>query len=251
LDQTDSSPYSSSDQLRVRLLDGAQQLSLSLTDHQVNSLLQFVRLLQKWNRVYNLTAVRSVDEMIGRHILDSLVVLKWLLPATTSQSLTGNRSTTVQPDALDAADTSTVRDVLDVLDVGTGAGLPVLPLAIVRPDLNFLSVESNGKKTRFQQQVVLELELRNVRIAQSRIEQIPNSAHTIVSRAFSAPEKFLTVVEKNCNQRTRVIVMLGAKERMPAHLPTGFTLVDIQQVQVPLVDSTRHIALCDYHSSRN
>ena len=104
------------DHLRVKLEEGAQQLSLALIDQHYASLLQFIRLLNKWNRVYNLTAVRNIDDMVGRHILDSLSVLQYL--PNESSKLT---------DAV---------DIVDVLDVGTGAGLPVLPLSDCASGLN-------------------------------------------------------------------------------------------------------------------
>lgn len=218
------------DRLRAKLNDGAKQLDLSLSDHQTESLIQFLHLLYKWNRVYNLTAVRSKDEMVGRHILDSLSVLHWLPPMNDAKPHNNALATYKY----------------DVIDVGTGAGLPVLPLAIVRPDLTFLSVESNGKKTRFQQQALMALDLRNVQVEQARVEDVYDHAPIVISRAFTAPEKFLAVVEKNCSAQSRVIVMLGIKERLPSTLPAGFTLHDMQEIKVPQFNSTRHIAVCLY-----
>lgn len=213
------------DQLRYRLLQGVQQLDLQLQlqqQHQ-DQLIQFVQLLGKWNRVYNLTAVRSMDEMIDRHILDSLSVLRWLdnndLPAAS-------------------------KPATDVLDVGSGAGLPVIPLAIVRPDLMFLSVESNGKKARFQQQAVMELKLGNVRVLQERIEEVTDVAATCLSRAFTAPSQFLEAVEKNCVPQSRVILMLGQKERMSDVLPGNFECSELVEVSVPGCAAARHIATC-------
>lgn len=206
---------------------GAQQLSLQLTSEQSNLLVQFLILLNKWNRVYNLTSVRSIDDMVGRHLLDSLSVLEWL-PAV--------RDSTQNVDA--------IATTCDVLDVGSGGGLPVFPLAIIRPDLQFVSVESSGKKTRFQQQVLVELGLLNVRVKQERVESTIDTAACIVSRAFAAPEKFLDAVEKNCLAGTLVIFMLGQKELMPEQLPAGFSLVEIRKVNVPYVDSIRHVAIC-------
>lgn len=225
MDNTDSSP----DHLQVKLVKGAHQLGLSLTDQQTHVLVQFLKLLHKWNRVYNLTAVRSIDQMVGRHILDSLSVLPWLPDIAVKAPISGSTSVTC-----------------DVLDVGTGAGLPVLPLAIVRPDLSFVSVESNGKKTRFQQQVVMELKLQNIRVEQARVEAVADRARVVVSRAFTAPDRFLSMVEKNCSSHSRVIIMLGTKERMPDQLPVGFTLCDMQEVDISQFNASRHIAICLY-----
>lgn len=210
--------------LFAKLEQGAQQLGLQLQQHQIDLLVSYLALVHKWNRVYNLTAVRNVDDMVGRHILDSLSVLSWL------------------PDNANPAGNTDAS--ADVLDVGSGAGLPVLPLAIIRTDLHFLSVESNGKKTRFQQQAVLELGLSNVRIKQERIEEVSELAHCVISRAFTAPETFVQVVDKNCLQTTKVIIMLGQKDRLPELLPAGFTASQITEVDVPQCDAIRHIAVC-------
>lgn len=230
MNNTDSSP----EQLQVKLTQGAHQLGLSLSDHQTQALVQFLTLLHKWNRVYNLTAVRSINDMIGRHILDSLSVLQWLPPFANPI-----HHVTVNPSRLDC----------DVLDVGTGAGLPVLPLAIVRPDLQFVSVESNGKKTRFQQQVVMELNLQNVRLERARVEAVTDHAKVVVSRAFTAPGRFLSMVEKNCVPQSRIIIMLGTKERMPNQLPVGYTLCDLEEIDIPQFNAARHIAICLYTSA--
>jgi len=228
LDNTDPT----ADRLRLKLVEGADQLGLSLTKQQTESLIKFLKLLHKWNRVYNLTAVRTIDEMVDRHILDSLSVWQWLPTISTSSSINNVEA-----------------HKYDVIDIGTGAGLPVLPLAIVRPDLTFLSVESNGKKTRFQQQVLMALELRHVQINQARVEDVFDQSKIVISRAFTAPEKFLSVVEKNCATNSRVIIMLGIKERMPERLPVGFSLQDIQEIKVPQSNTTRHIAVCLYTSN--
>lgn len=216
------------DRLREKIERGAQQLSLRLTNEQSNLLVQFLNVLNKWNRVYNLTSVRLIDDMVGRHVLDSLSVMQWLPEVGNSiQNVTDSKATT------------------DVLDVGSGGGLPVLPLAIVRPDLQFTSVESNGKKTRFQQQALVELGLLNVRVKQERVESTTDTATTIVSRAFTAPEKFLSAIEKNGLSGSQVIIMLGQKERMPEQLPTNFSLVEMRKVDVPYFDSERHVAVCE------
>lgn len=224
--------HSTRNRLRVTLNDGAQHLRIKLTDQQSESIIEFLELLSKWNRVYNLTAVRSIDEMVSRHVLDSFSVLQHL-PAVANHT----------PD--DKVDLHNY----DVIDVGTGAGLPVLPLAIVRPDLAFLSVESNGKKTRFQQQALMALKLRNVHVEQARVEDVHAHANVVMSRAFTAPENFLTMVQKNCASQSRVIVMLGSKERMPDPLPSGFVLHGMQEIDIPQFNSTRHIAVCLYTPS--
>lgn len=217
--------------LREKLDQGARQLAIPLSDHQSDLLVQFLGLLDKWNRVYNLTAVRSIDEMVGRHLLDSLTVMKWLPSIDSAQQVSGDISMTT-----------------DVLDVGSGGGLPVIALAIARPNLTFVSVESSGKKTRFQQQVVMELGLGNVQVLQMRVEDTNVKAKTVVSRAFAAPEKFITAIDKNCLPDTRVILMLGQKERISEPLPCSFSVSELVEVDVPYCEATRHIAICSRSS---
>lgn len=210
--------------LHEKLVAGSQQLSLSLSAEQASLLVQYLLMLEKWNRVYNLTAVRRVDDMVGRHILDSLSVLPHLPePGSPVYQKTND---------------------IDVMDVGTGAGLPVLPLAICRTDLRFLSVESSGKKTRFQQQVVMDLGLSHVRVDQKRVEDVVDKASVVVSRAFTAPENFLRTIEKNTVKNARVIIMLGLKERMPDKLPDSFSLDGLHNINSLEHDSQRHIAIC-------
>lgn len=211
--------------LREALDRGLQQLSGAglpgIPGSVREQLVSLVILLVKWNKVHNLTAVRDPLAMVDRHLLDSLVMSRWLPPASAASG-----------------------GLFDVMDIGTGAGLPVLPLALVRPDLEFLSIESNGKKTRFQQQAVLELGLRNVTVLHERVENIAHTAHIVMSRAFAAPIDFLRLAEPLCVPGGLVAVMLGHAERLPATLGDGYTLAELVEVDVPGTDSARHVALC-------
>ena len=211
--------------LRESLARGLEQLAGSglpeIADDVREQLVSLIALLAKWNKVHNLTAVRDPLAMVDRHLLDSLVMSRWLPSATV-------------------ADTT----VYDVMDIGTGAGLPVLPLALVRPDLRFLSVESNGKKTRFQQQALLELGVRNVTVLHERVENVTHTARMVMSRAFTAPVDFLKVAEPLCVPEGVVAVMLGHAERLPATLGDAYTLMELVEVDVPGTDSARHVALC-------
>jgi len=229
---------SDSQTLRALLDDGLQSMSIELDAVQCDKLIQLLALIAKWNRVYNLTAVRTTREMVGRHVLDSLSLMPFLqtLPKQTIRQEPGVVVELSPPD-------------YDVLDVGSGAGLPVLPLAIARPDLHFLSVESNGKKTRFQQQAIVELGLSNVDINQSRIEEVGSTATTVVSRAFTAPVDFLKVVTRNCVDQSCVLVMLGQKEQMKKSLPTGFSLERVHELNLPQSESQRHIGVCHYSAN--
>lgn len=204
----------------------AQLASAGMPDERIGEpqrdrLIQLVALLAKWNKVYNLTAVRDPRQMIDRHLLDSLVMSRWLPELASTDS-----------------------SLFDVMDVGTGAGLPVLPLAVIRPDLRFLSVESNGKKTRFQQQAILELGLANVTVRNERIENVNDQAQLVLSRAFTAPVDFLRIARKLCVPEGTVAVMLGRAERLPDTLSPHYELRELVEVEVPGTDSARHVALC-------
>ena len=159
--------------------------------------------------------------MIPRHIIDSLSLLAYLR--------TGDA---------DISDSH-----IDVIDIGSGAGLPVIPLAIVHPQLKILSIESNGKKTRFQQQAKVELGLQNITVMQERVENVQAQASCVVSRAFTAPDKFLQIAGGLCKLGGQVLIMLGKADKLPEQLPEPFQLESVEQVRIAGVDSERHIAV--------
>ena len=139
----------------ARIASGLGELGLALDSGQRDQLTGYLGLLHKWNRAYNLTAVREPGQMVARHLLDSLAVLPQL-------------------------------DTGACLDVGTGPGIPGIPLAIARPEQAFTLLDSNGKKMRFVRQAVLELGLSNVEVVQSRVEKYRNAFPQVVSRAFAS-----------------------------------------------------------------
>lgn len=144
------------DEAALKLADGLAALDLACPPARQARLLDFLRLMQKWNRVYNLTAIRDLREAVDLHLLDSL---------TLQPHLHGKR----------------------ILDIGTGAGLPGLPLAILNDERVFTLLDCNSKKTRFVQQAVIELGLRNVTVVAARVEQYrpPQGFDTILTRAFA------------------------------------------------------------------
>lgn len=203
----------------------AAEQSTELSADTREKMLRFVQLLEKWNRVYNLTAIKKPHAMLQRHVLDSLVLCRWL-PSTSEKR---------QYNA-------------DVVDVGSGAGLPVIPLALARPDLQFASIESNGKKTRFQQQVLVELGLRNVQILNQRVEDVAVQGElrtaVVTSRAFSAPHDFLRTAQPLCAADSLAIIMLGHAERLQTPLPEPFFLQELVPVDIPGNSAARHVAVC-------
>jgi len=220
-------------ELSRQLRDGLAALNLNLDTKQQDQLLDLLSLLLKWNRVYNLTAIRDPGDMVARHLLDSLV----LLPFLNSQQ---------EPNLTTPANAPSVLDThkYDVIDIGTGAGFPVLPLAIARPDLSFLSIESIGKKTRFQQQAIANVGVPNVCVINQRAEQVEAQGQIVTSRAFTAPADFLRVSERFSALGGRVVIMLGQAELMPAEVEAPFEVEQTVKISVPGVDAPRHLSVC-------
>ena len=202
----------------------AEKVGVSLTPEQTEKLIEFNELLNKWTKRFNLVSVNSLDNSISRHVLDALSIGPYIQKPSDCDELHKN--------------------VYDLLDVGSGAGLPVLPLAISYPTLKFLSVEPNGKKERFQRQVILELGLKNLDVINERIESVQRQANNVTSRAFTAPNRFLELTTEQCVPGGRGIIMLGQAERMPTSLPTPWQLDFVERLKVPGEFGERHVALC-------
>lgn len=197
-----------------QLRQGLVAMQLSLTQRQQESLLGYLGLLSKWNRAYNLTAVREPAVMVRRQLLDSLSILPWV-------------------------------DQSPVLDVGTGAGLPGIPLAIARPDLNFSLLDTNIKKTRFVQQAVGELGLANVEVIKTRVEQLdrPGYYARITSRAFATLAEMVWATGILLAPQGRWLAMKGAlPEDEVAQLPPGIAAEAIP-LQVPDEPARRHLMI--------
>ena len=165
--------------LETMLADGARALGIDLSSAQQQKLLDYVGLLNKWNKAYNLTAVREPTEMVVRHLLDSLSVLPYV-------------------------------QATEIIDVGTGAGIPGIPLAIALPSLKVTLLDSNGKKTRFARQAALELGLANVEVVQARAEQYRNATPQLISRAFASLPDMLEVAGPLLAPGGRMLAMKAA-----------------------------------------
>jgi len=205
-----------SKQLSDSISSGCRALGLQLDDTVIQRLSDFVDMLAKWNRVYNLTAVREPQAMVARHILDSLVVLP---------HLTAGR----------------------LLDVGTGAGLPGLPIAIVRPELSVTLLDSNAKKLRFVRQAAAELELRNTQVLQQRMEQYrPAEAFDmVISRAVATIQDLYTQTAPLVRPGGRFLFMKGAYPQAELAALAAVAEVHVQQLQVPGLDAERHLVWFD------
>ncbi|MCC5858867.1 MAG: 16S rRNA (guanine(527)-N(7))-methyltransferase RsmG [Ectothiorhodospiraceae bacterium] len=177
---------------------------------RLDPFIDYLELLHRWNRAYNLSAVRDPVDMVPRHLLDSLSVLPYLLPDS-------------------------------LLDVGSGAGLPGIPLAIARPDLDVVLLDSNGKKTRFMTQAVLELGLNNVTVVHTRIQAYrpERKFATIISRAYSRLDEF---AEQAARLLTPDGVLLAMKGRFDAVTEAPGLSPDVYEViplQVPGLEASR------------
>lgn len=204
-------------------------------------LIAFVGLLAKWNRVWNLTAVRDPLAMLDRHVLDALTLVPFVdaelgVRADAPPSRNDGRRTARVGDATERGDDGAAGPAggadgddapdaprFDLIDVGSGAGLPVLVLAIARPGLACLSIERTSKKARFQRQAAIELGLGNVAVRDERVETVAARAPLVTSRAFAAPADFLTVAAPLAAPGGAALVMLGRAERLPQALPAGWT----------------------------
>jgi 16S rRNA (guanine527-N7)-methyltransferase len=194
---------------------GARELGIELNESQHNQLLAYLALLIKWNKAYNLTAVRNPDEMVSRHLLDSLSIMSFI---------DGERW----------------------LDVGSGGGMPGIPMAILFPGKKITVLDSNGKKTRFLTQVKLELKLDNLEVIHSRAEAFTPQRpfEGIISRAFSSLEDFTQWTRHMGDAGTRWLAMKGLHpaDELVA-LPADFRLDSAQALAVPGCQGQRHLLI--------
>jgi 16S rRNA (guanine527-N7)-methyltransferase len=194
---------------------GLGELGLDLPGEAQRKLLDYLALLAKWNRTYNLTAVRDEVAMVGQHVLDSLAVLPWLTFDTLA-------------------------------DIGSGGGLPGIPLAIARPEGRVALVESNQKKSAFLQQAKIELGLANVDVVQTRAEgwQPEPLFDTVTSRAFSDLAEFLRLTSHLLAPGGVFAAMKGVHPYEEiAQIPAGFAVEKVIPLTVPQVEGVRHLVL--------
>ncbi|NQY25564.1 MAG: 16S rRNA (guanine(527)-N(7))-methyltransferase RsmG [Piscirickettsiaceae bacterium] len=195
-----------------KIQQGSDALGLSLSDEQCEKLASYIGLLDKWNKVYNLTSVRDPEEMISRHLLDSLAILPYLTGDT-------------------------------LLDVGSGGGLPGIPIAIVKPELAVTLLDSNSKKTRFLQQAKAELALDNVTVVHARIEQADLPLFSIVTaRAFSTIQDIIELAGRHCDDAGYLLLMKGIFPQQELDDVTGeYEVQDVVSLTIPDCDGQRHI----------
>ncbi|MCG8313278.1 MAG: 16S rRNA (guanine(527)-N(7))-methyltransferase RsmG [Pseudomonadales bacterium] len=203
------------------LYTGIEKLNLQVDDQQQLVMIEFLKLLEKWNKAFNLTSINRVEEMVIKHLLDSLSVNPWVLGPS-------------------------------VLDVGTGAGIPGMPLAIANPEIRFTLLDTNGKKTRFIKQACVELGVRNVKVVQARIEsfKIDDPFAQIICRAYSAISKFVDQTRQLLHDDVELLAMKGllpaseiADLKNDSELSQVVTIAKQIELQVPFLDEQRHLVI--------
>lgn len=196
--------------LKKKLEDGLCELKLEISETKTALLISFLELLTKWNRTYNLTAIQDTQSMVTKHLLDSLSVIPFLR---------GKR----------------------ILDVGSGAGLPGLPIAIYNPEKQVVLLDSNGKKTRFLTHVIGQLNLKNVEVVHDRVESFTADVlfDSILARAFSSIEKIMAYTDHLLAPHGRLLIMKGL---YPAsELEKISDRVKVYPLFVPGLEEQRHL----------
>ena len=224
------------DRLEATLEQGLRDLALGVPANAQQKLLHYLHLIVKWNKHFNLSGITAIQEMVPLHLLDSLAI---------SPYLEGER----------------------ILDIGSGAGLPGIPLAIANPDKNFVLLDSNGKKTRFLFQVKVALELSNVEVIDARVEEYLSTADTgefslITCRAFSSLSSIVKMIEKPLASGTKLLAMKGvyphaeiaelqqdktinstSNKESSNDLNNCYKVESVIELTVPGVESQRHLVL--------
>ena len=193
------------------LIEGLQRMVLKLSDQMIDQLMTYLNLVEKWNRVYNLTAIRERDEMIKLHFLDSLSIFNHV-------------------------------HVKNILDVGSGAGFPGIVLAITKPELKVTVMDSVNKKTTFMQQVKSELALTNLDVVNSRVEdyQPITLFEAVTSRAFSNLKNMMSLTQHTLKKEGVWLAMKSkdVKQELEAFEKNQYTLIPLE---VPFIDAERYL----------
>ena len=198
---------------RDLLIEGSQRMDLALSDQVIDQLMTYLDLVEKWNRVYNLTAIREREEMIKLHFLDSLSILKHV-------------------------------HVKNILDVGSGAGFPGIVLAITKPELKVTVMDSVNKKTTFMQQVKSELSLMNLDVVNSRVEdyQPITLFEAVTSRAFSNLKNMMSLTQHTLQKEGVWLAMKSkdVREELEAFEKNQYTLISLE---VPFINAERFLVI--------
>ena len=198
---------------RDLLIEGSQRMDLALSDQVIDQLMTYLDLVEKWNRVYNLTAIREREEMIKLHFLDSLSILKHV-------------------------------HVKNILDVGSGAGFPGIVLAITKPELKVTVMDSVNKKTTFMQQVKSELSLMNLDVVNSRVEDYQPTTlfEAVTSRAFANLKNMMSLTQHTLQKEGVWLAMKSkdVKQEVEAFEKNQYTLIPLE---VPFINAERYLVI--------
>lgn len=204
--------------LRPSIKAGLDELSLGLSEPQLEQLINYVGLLEKWNKIYNLTAVREPARMVSLHLLDSIAIVPHLTGAQT------------------------------LIDVGTGGGLPGIPVAIACPGLAVTLLDTISKKTAFVRQATAELHLKNTAVVTERVESYHPSTKfdLVVSRAFAELKDFASSAGHLAKDEGKLLAMKGVYPHEEiARLPSSFRVSDVHLLRVPGLDAQRHLVVIE------
>ncbi|MFV9965013.1 MAG: 16S rRNA (guanine(527)-N(7))-methyltransferase RsmG [Francisella endosymbiont of Hyalomma asiaticum] len=197
------------DTIKDKIKQALNQLNVQSTDIQITQWLDYLKLLEKWNKVYNMTAIKNIDDMLVKHLFDSLAVSKYIKGNST-------------------------------IDVGTGGGLPGVVLAILYPQHQFTLVDSVGKKIIFIKNVKKMLGLANIQPLNSRVENLQGSFNNIISRAFSSVDTFYELCKHLLTDANQMLVMKGRdlEERNLESLPLN---IEKYSIKVPFLNAERNL----------
>ncbi len=200
---------------RQKLQSGLKEMGLDLSGEQQDKLLAYVEMLKKWNKTYNLTALRDESQIISHHLLDSLTLPPYLEGAQT------------------------------MLDVGSGGGQPGIPAAVCRTDLQITLLDANTKKTSFLQQAAIELELKNVRVVSGRVEAVQGlRADVITSRAFAELADFVNWTAHLLQNGGCWAAMKGVYPAAEIdRLPDSVCVERVDKIRVPQLNAERHMVI--------
>jgi 16S rRNA (guanine527-N7)-methyltransferase len=203
----------SRDELCKLLCNGLSEMNLFLAKEQENKLIQFVLLMHAYNHACLLTSIRDTDKMISRHILDSLSIFQHIKKNS-------------------------------MIDLGSGAGLPGIPLSILMPDRNFILLDSNIKKINFLEKAKQELQLNNVHITHHLVEEYKpeKPIEGVISRSFGVFPDFLTLIHPFLKPNAQILSMTGVYPTLElAYINKPFKLVKVHPLKIPYIDAQRHV----------
>jgi len=204
----------------MSLFDSAKLIGIEISDSQVEQLIKYLELLIKWNKTYNLTAIRDPKEMLTKHLIDSLSIAPHIMNKKNN----------------------------NILDVGTGPGLPGIPMSILYPEINFLLLDSNGKKTRFLTQCKIMLGLKNIQVFNGRVEEasVEIKFDQILSRAFTSLGNMVDLCAHLLADDGQFLAMKGiAPESEASDISSAFQINESIQLCVPGCDEQRHLIIIE------